>query len=154
MTLSPDWQLRVFEKIYKNVLIALDMPGVTRFGSTLKAYITYRTLIIFKLDLILYYYKERNDPFRLILGGRAALNSFLFNYKGIPFDKVGLVTLHEALMLLAPEIQAYQVPEDVMLTLKKKKQFSFEPFDVNFSASQPNYQSIEWDNELLDKHRH
>lgn len=151
MTIAPDRESRLFETIYKNVLSALGMPGVTRFGSTLKAYVTYRTLIIFKLDLMLYDYKEKNDPFRFTLRGRAALNSFLFNYKGIPFDKTATLTLHEVLTLLAPEIQTYQIPNDVMQLLKKKPEFSFEPFERSFSASQPDFFGTEWDPELLDR---
>ncbi|MEI7143196.1 hypothetical protein WCT84_06355 [Pectobacterium brasiliense] len=71
--------LRAYNRTSANIATALkiDNPDNTRIAP----FITNRTLIIFKLELILFYHREEFDKERKILSGTNALTHYLFYKK-------------------------------------------------------------------------
>lgn len=73
----------LFSKIQKNVISALGREPRSHHDE-FSEIIEYRTWLIFRLDLLLFTYREQVDPQRLVLTGRRSLDSYLASKKGVP----------------------------------------------------------------------
>ncbi|WP_074013557.1 hypothetical protein [Candidatus Sodalis sp. SoCistrobi] len=142
---------KLFYKTYNNILNALNisMENINHH-SDLLPYLTERTLIIFKLDTILFTYKQKNDPHRLILNGRNALVSYLFSNKNISINSAKDINLSDALIILQEDIKALNAPDGFKKELANE--FSFVDYNPKgFIFCYPGFQDSEWDPEMWDK---
>ncbi|WP_157765431.1 hypothetical protein [Serratia sp. BW106] len=142
----------LFTNTYNNVLKTLKLEAhEISWRSDKQNYLSERTLNIFKLDLLLFGYKQENDPHRLILKGKNALVSYLVNNKKIPFGDAKNITLADALILLSGELRELKVSDEIMSQLKQGD-FNFNDYhSLEFVFQYPGYQDDEWDPDLWDK---
>ncbi|MGO4746503.1 ECs1072 family phage-associated protein [Serratia quinivorans] len=143
----------LFTNTYQNVLktLEIDDDGVS-LHSDKENYLSERALIIFKLDFLLFEYKQENDPHRLVLKGKNALVSYLVNNKKIPLGDAKNATLSDALVLLSGELRELKISDEIMSQLKKGD-FNFNDYPSwKFVSKYPGYQDDEWDPDLWDKH--
>ncbi|MBI6161310.1 hypothetical protein JEQ05_06615 [Serratia liquefaciens] len=141
-----------FTHTYKNVLGALKIDdNDIDWRSDKNNYLSERALVIFKLDILLYGYKQENDPHRLILKGKNALVAYLVNNKKLPFSDAKNITLADALILLSGELRALEVSDEVMNHLQQGE-YNFHDYDSRqFVYQYPGYHDSEWDPDLWDK---
>lgn len=143
--------LRTYNRIFANIASALkiDNPDNTKIAP----FITNRSLIIFKLELILFYHREEFDKERKILSGVNALTHYLFYKKNVSILDARNIRLHDAIVILCDEINRYVIPNDVI-------NFIIEHGD-NYSSSDENisqlterfssYINNEWDANFADE---
>lgn len=142
----------LFTNTYENVLktLEIDDDGIS-WHSDKENYLSERALIIFKLDLLLFEYKQENDPHRLILKGKNALISYLVNNKKIPLGDAKNATLSDALILLSGELRELKVSDEIMSQLKQGD-FNFHKYSSwVFVSKYPGYHDDEWDPDLWDR---
>lgn len=139
---------KVFSRTFKNVGKALNIndPESREYFN----YVSSRSLIIFKLDLMLFDYKEKHDKKRVILRGRNALTHFLVNEKNIDFNQAKNISLNDALIIAWDNIRTYELSNEVLLYLKKDYTFDDEDFS-EMHTRYPSFSDDEWDANLLDE---
>lgn len=139
---------KVFSRTFKNVGKALNIndPESREYFN----YVSSRTLIIFKFDLMLFDYKEKHDKKRVILRGKNALTHFLVNEKNIDFNQAKNISLNDALIIAWDNIRTYELSDEVLFYLKKDYTFDDEEFS-EMHTKYPSFSDDEWDANLLDE---
>lgn len=111
-----------------------------------------RTLCIFKLDKLLFDYKQKHDHLRMVLAGKSALVSYLVNEKGVSLNDSKDLSLNDALIILWSDIKAVEIPNDVMYYLTTNCHFHFGDYEPRFYMERyPTYLDSEWDPDVWDK---
>ncbi|WP_414483616.1 hypothetical protein [Serratia marcescens] len=143
----------LFTNTYKNVLKALNVnDNEIDWSSDTHSYMSERAIVIFKLDKLLFDYKQENDPHRLILKGKNALTSYLVNVKKLSLNDAKNITLADALTLLASELREVNISDEIISHLRKDAEFIFNDYpSKQFVYQHPGYQDSEWDPDLWDK---
>jgi hypothetical protein len=141
----------LFEQVHKNVKHSVGISEKVNSDQDVKACICHRALIIFKLDLILFAYKQKMDENRFILYGRNALDSYLFTHYKVPFLEAKSLSLHDALTIILPEINAEEISQTLMTTFLNIDGviFHFHGRKIH-CVNEIMIDDSEWDPELCD----
>ncbi|MBN3207514.1 hypothetical protein LES60_07080 [Pectobacterium brasiliense] len=143
--------LRAYNRTSANIATALkiDNPDNTRIAP----FITNRTLIIFKLELILFYHREEFDKERKILSGTNALTHYLFYKKNVPISDARNIRLHDAIVILCDEINRYVIPSDVInFIIEHGDNYSSADEDISQITERfSSYINSEWDANFADE---
>ncbi|WP_350312953.1 hypothetical protein OHJ28_22120 [Dickeya fangzhongdai] len=142
---------RVYEKTFNNIATALKINNPD--NTYLCAPLTLRTLVIFKLNLILFEYRENLDKKREVLIGRNALTHYLFNKKGITFTEAKNISLNDAVIILWNEINSYEIPENIINHIRNHSDnYHHTDNDISkFKKDYPSYIDEEWDPNYADE---
>ncbi|WP_337263346.1 MULTISPECIES: ECs1072 family phage-associated protein [unclassified Serratia (in: enterobacteria)] len=148
MEISKTQYLNLFRKTFDGI------PKSHKIGVSDNAinYFSHRALIIFRLDMLLFKYKQDNDPLRLILSGKNALTSYLINKKNIPLNDAKNASLRDALTILWTDIKSVSIPDSLLDSLMEAYSYNFNKFNPRYYAEQHlDYVDDEWNPELWDK---
>ncbi len=151
MEMSLTEQFKHFELVYNNVKKSMGITDQMLLDHNKLAYITLRAQIIYKLDNLLFVYKQKNDPHRIVLHGRNALNSYLSSKYKVPYSEAKSLSLMEILIILMPELNEMKLPADVLEHLSKCSDFVFHLESVIPEAKRKIIEDHEWDPELFDR---
>jgi len=142
---------RLFSIIQKNIMKALGREP-NHFHDEFADVVAYRTWLIFKLDVLLFEYREENDSQRLVLSGRRALDSYLFTKHGIPLHVSRSYSLDDVIILMFKEIYSHTLSDSVLSKLITQSEYQLS--DRNFFNLDKQYREFceaEWDPELADR---
>lgn len=142
---------RLFDCIYQNVKTSMGITDEMLLTEDKRAYITQRSLIIFKLDSVLFKFKQENDWHRFVLRGRNALNAYLFFKYKVPYSEAKSLSLMEALAILMPELNVLKTDNEIVEHLSKSKDFIFHVNDRLPEVKKVIIDDLEWDAELCDR---
>ncbi|WP_440495485.1 ECs1072 family phage-associated protein [Serratia sarumanii] len=153
MKISDTNYFGLYTQTYKNMLGVLNVnQDDIGWGSESLSYFCDRALVIFKLDMLLFDYKQENDPHRLILKGKNALVSYLANVKKVSLNDAKNITLADALTLLASELSEVNITDEIIRYLQKDADFIFKDYpSKQFVYQYPGYHDSEWDPDLWDR---
>lgn len=141
----------LFERVHKNVKHSVGISEQVNSGQDVRACISHRALIIFKLDLILFAYKQKFDEHRFLLHGNNALASFLFTQYHVPFLEAKSLSLNDALTLILPEIKSEEISQKLMTELLKIDGVTFHFHERKMHCvNKIIIDDSEWDPELCD----
>ncbi|CAM3777313.1 MULTISPECIES: ECs1072 family phage-associated protein [Rahnella] len=141
----------LFEQVHKNVKHSVGISEKVNSDQDVKACISHRTLMIFKLDLILFAYKQKMDEHRFILYGRNALASYLFTHYKVPFTEAKSLSLHDALTLILPDINGEEISQKLMTALLNIDGVTFHFHETQkHCVNKIMFDDSEWDPELCD----
>lgn len=107
----------LFEQVHKNVKHSVGISEKVNSDQDVKTCICHRALMIFKLDLILFAYKQKVDEHRFILHGKNALASYLFTQYNVPFLEAKTLSLNDALTIILPEINGEEISQKFITAL-------------------------------------
>ena len=141
---------RVFLGHYSCIAKSLGVSPNPDSRSDEASYVTYRALMLFKLDLLLIEHQNKVDPDRLLLFGEYALNHYLFTKKGVPYSETKNLSLHDKLTILAEELISYSVPDEVLNYLKTEFNFSHYGFK-SVSNDKRKFTESEWSFDLAEQ---
>ncbi|MBL5864313.1 hypothetical protein JBO49_27280 [Serratia fonticola] len=111
-----------------------------------------RALCIFKLDKLLFDYKQKHDHLRMVLSGKSALVSYLANEKGMPFNDSKNISLNDALIVLWEDIKAVEIPNEVIYYLTTNGGVRLGDYEPRFyMARYTEYLDSEWDPDAWDR---
>lgn len=119
---------RIFLGHYSRIAESLGVSPDPDARSDEASYVTYRALMLFKLDLLLIEHQNKVDTDRFFLFGENALNHYLFTKKGVSFSESKTLSLHDKLTILAEELISYSIPHEVLNYLKREFNFSIPDF--------------------------
>ncbi|HHS2552757.1 TPA: ECs1072 family phage-associated protein [Escherichia coli] len=103
--------LRIFEKHCERV--AESYRDVLDKETANSAFVATRALILLKLDLLLVEYRRNIDSKCVVLFGKNVLYHYLFTQKGVSLSDAKNMCLHDILIVLWNDINAYVIPEHV-----------------------------------------
>ncbi|MEI7214232.1 hypothetical protein WCT97_16525 [Pectobacterium versatile] len=141
---------RVFENTIKNVTSHLNVNDNERFGHELEHYISNRSFIIFKLDVMLFEYRESLDKHRLALFGKNALIHYLVNKKNISLTEAKNIEFHDAIVILWNDISEYKISDEIISYINRS--YSFSNHDISlYYERYKGYSYDEWDANYADR---
>ncbi|UDQ80173.1 hypothetical protein LJN55_22715 [Erwinia rhapontici] len=137
----------LFEHV-KNVASSLDI----KYSSIddLDGYVTYRALNILKLDLLLIEHRNQYDPDRFFLFGNNALHHYLFEKKNTSYLDAKKLSLHEAMIIMAEDINALTIPPELINFLKREFNFN-KPDSESIPEDKRVIQDCEWNRAIAEK---
>lgn len=151
MNLNETNCFKLFSKIQKNVISALGREPRSHHDDFSEV-IEYRTWLIFRLDLLLFTYREKADPLRMVLTGRRSLNSYLASKKGIPLHVASTYSLDDVMVLLLDEISSFPIEERISNYLQSKSEYQLpERRLTELADGYRKFLDAEWDPELADQ---
>lgn len=116
-----------------------------------------RAMVIFKLDLLLFKFRNEIDPGRLFLRGKNSLECYLLNKNGIHDLNFGNYSLPEILAVLADDLGALTNSPEMDKFSKHLShvyagEYNFNvTFKPGYSLKYPPLDWADWDGELWDK---
>lgn len=142
---------KLFSKIQKNVISALGREPRSHHDE-FSEIIEYRTWLIFRLDLLLFTYREKVDPQRLVLTGRRSLDSYLASNHGIPLHIASTYSLDDVMVLLFEEISSLSIEERISNYLKSQSEYQLPERRLDdLTDGCRKFRDAEWDPDLADK---
>ncbi|ACT13658.1 MULTISPECIES: ECs1072 family phage-associated protein [Pectobacterium] len=141
---------RVFENTIKNVVSHLNVNDNERFGYELEHYISNRSFIIFKLDVMLFEYRESLDKHRLALFGKNALIHYLVNKKNISLTEAKNIEFHDAIVILWDDISDYKISDEIISYINRSYSFSNHDISIYYERYK-GYSYDEWDANYADR---
>lgn len=141
---------RVFLGHYSRIANSLGVNPNPDNRSDESSYVTYRALMLFKLDLLLIEHQEKIDPDRFFLFGENALNHYLFTKKGVSLSETKNLSLHDKLTILAEELISYSIPHEVLNYLKQEFNFSIPDFK-SVQNDRREFKHSDWSFELAEQ---
>ncbi|UFT92957.1 MULTISPECIES: hypothetical protein [Pectobacterium] len=143
--------LHAYNRTSANIASALKInnPDNTRIAP----FITNRTLIIFKLELILFNHREEFDKERKILSGVNALTHYLFYKKNVSISDARNIRLNDAIIILCDEINRYVIPNDVIkFIIEHGDNYSSADEDISqLTEKHSSYIPEEWNANFADE---
>ncbi|UPT55490.1 ECs1072 family phage-associated protein [Dickeya zeae] len=151
MDLNLNACLNVYVKTAENIAHALKIDNPR--NTYILPFITIRSLILFKLELILFKHREEFDKRRQILFGINALTHYLVHKKGMSIADARNIRLHDAILFLWNEINNYEIPSDVMnFIINHSGYYSNDNEDISqLTEKHSVYINPEWDANFADK---
>ncbi|EEW7497619.1 hypothetical protein D6V68_13395 [Escherichia albertii] len=132
--------LRIFEKHYERV--AESYREVLDKETANSTFVATRALILLKLDLLLVEYRRNIDSKCVVLFGKNVLYHYLFTQKGVSLSDAKSMSLHDILIVLWSDINAYVIPEHIL-------EYIHGLYKFEFSSSSPNELVYKDENSLL-----
>ncbi|MEN4562341.1 hypothetical protein [Pantoea agglomerans] len=98
----------IFSATYSRVAINCQISGeaMTFRSENMNSLLSCRAMMIFKLDLLLFKFRNEIDPGRLFLRGKNSLECYLLKKKGIHDLNYGNYSLPEVLAVLSDDLDA------------------------------------------------
>lgn len=142
--------IHVFQNTLRNVVSHLNISDDERFEDDINNYISKRSFVIFKLDVLLFEYRENLDKHRLALFGKNALTHYLVNKKNISLTEAKNIEFHDAIVILWDDISDYKISDEIMSYINRN--FSFSNQDITLYCERfKGYSYDEWDANYADR---